>query len=200
MYRSQPIRWYLLFLSRPDILRHLQEQVIHFDPPIPHERVAQVSIDLLLGRRFTTFKERPKWVGSIHMDRSLWDSKDLWENHQADTFELEPGQFVLAQTLERVHMPDSLVGFVEGRSSYARIGVTVHLTAPKIDPGFNGHITLEMANFGSLPVQLRAEIDKPAQLLLAQISTPLPASELYGAGSADVFQDQEYPIPKQRKS
>ena len=92
------------------------------------------------------------------------------------------------------------MGFVEGRSSYARIGVTVHVTAPKIEPGFNGHITLEMANFGKLPVPLRAGIDKPAHLPLVQITTSLEASELYGAEPSDIFQHQNDPIPKKRKS
>ena len=134
------------------------------------------------------------------MDPSLWDSVDLWENIEADTFLLKPNHFVLAQTLERVHIPNTLMGLVEGRSSYARIGVTVHVTAPKIDPGFNAHITLEMANFGKVPVELRAGIDKPAQLLLSQITTPLEESELYGTNPTDVFQNQTEPIPRSRKS
>lgn len=72
-----------------------------------------------------------------------------------------PGGFVLAQTLERVYTPPDLVGFVEGRSSWARIGVTIHVTAPKIDPGFDATITLEMGNFGKIPVELRAGVDEP---------------------------------------
>ena len=133
------------------------------------------------------------------MDPSLWTSKDIWENIEAKTFTLKPGQFVLAQTLERVQIPSSLMGFVEGRSSYARLGVTVHATAPKIDPGFCGHITLEMANFGELSVELSAGRDKPAQLLLAKITQPLKMSEVYGANPKDVFQDQELPIPSTTK-
>ena len=93
-------------------------------------------------------------------------------------------------------MPDSLMGLIEGRSSYARLGVTVHVTAPKIDPGFIGHITLEMANFGNAPVELRAGIDTPAQLLFAKITTPLEKSDLYGTKPADVFQYQTETIPK----
>ena len=198
--RRQLLRYNQLFLSRPKILEHLKNQHLRFDPEIPEDRVAQVSIDLLLGRYFTTFREKPGYLPSIQMDPSLWDSEDLWENEEADTFVLEPNHFVLAQTLERVYMPNSLMGLVEGRSSYARIGVTVHVTAPKIDPGFNAHITLEMANFGKIPVQLRAGVDKPAQLLLAEITPPLAESELYGTNPTDVFQGQTKPIPSGRKS
>lgn len=189
-----------MFLSRPDILDYLRTNRLRFEPTISEDRVAQVSIDLLLGRRFTTFKERPGYLPAIQMDPSLWNSTDLWENsRETDLFCLEPGHFVLAQTLERVYIPNDLVGLVEGRSSYARIGVTVHVTAPKIDPGFNAHITLEMANFGKMPVNLRAGTDKPAQLLLAKITTPLEESELYGTSPTDVFQHQTEPIPRSRK-
>ena len=193
-----------MFLSHPDIIRYLKRkhQGLRFEPEVTEDRIAQVSIDLLLGRLFTAFKTKEKldYLDSIHMDPSLWESVDIWETTNDDHFVLQPNQFVLAQTLERISMPNSLMGFVEGRSSYARIGVTVHVTAPKIDPGFNGHITLEMANFGQLPVKLRAGVDKPAQLLLAQISKPLKMSELYGTDPTDLFQNQKSPIPRKRKS
>lgn len=102
---------------------------------------------------------------------------------------------MLAHTLERVYIPPDLAGFVEGRSSWARIGVTIHVTAPKIDPGFNATITLEMANFGEIPVELRAGIDEPAQLMLFRLSTPVPESDLYGTSAEDLFQGQTDPIP-----
>ena len=79
-----------MFLSRPDILKHLENQDLRFDPPVPEERIAQVSIDLFLGRRFTTFKQPPGYITSIHMDPSLWDSEDLWEHTETDIFVLEP--------------------------------------------------------------------------------------------------------------
>ena len=72
---------------------------------------------------------------AIHVDPSLWTSADLWEHQETDTYRLNPGQFVLAQTLERVRIPPDLVGLVEGRSSWARVGVTIHVTAPKIGSG-----------------------------------------------------------------
>ena len=84
---------------------------------------------------------------------------------------------------------------VEGRSSWARVGVTIHVTAPKIDPGFDGRITLEMANFGKVAVDLRAEMDEPAQLMLLRISTPLEIADAYGSGPKDTFQYQTETIP-----
>jgi dCTP deaminase len=135
-------------LSRPDILEYLQAGKIRFEPSVSSDRVKQVSIDLRLGHKFTTFKNCPGYLPAIVCDSSLWESADLWKHEELDSFKLEPGHFVLAHTLETVTIPNDLVGLVEGRSSFARIRVTIHLTAPKIDPGFSGTITLEMANFG----------------------------------------------------
>ena len=105
---------------------------------------------------------------------------------------------MLAQTLEKVKMPTDLAGLVEGRSSWARMGVSIHITAPKIDPGFDGNITLEMANFGSLPIELVAEEDTPAQLILFKVTTPLEATEAYGTRQGDNFQNQTSPIPNRK--
>lgn len=185
-------------LSKPDIQKYLDQGKLQFAPSLPGDAIAQVSIDLRLGRRFSVFKNKPSYIPCIHVDHSLWESADLWEHEERDTFRLEPGKFVLAQTLEKVTIPNDLVGLVEGRSSFARVGVTIHVTAPKIDPGFSGTITLEMANFGTLPVELRAEVDKPAQLMLLALSTPLGATELYGTGDGDAFQYQDEPIPTKK--
>ena len=103
-----------MFLSRPDILDYLRSQRLRFEPEIPEDRVAQVSIDLFLGQRFTVFRKKPGYLPAVQMDPSLWDSTDLWENSTVERFRLEPGHFVLAQTLERVYIPNDLVGFVEG--------------------------------------------------------------------------------------
>lgn len=188
-----------MVLSKPDILRYLEEGKLRFDPSIEGDQVAQVSVDLRLGNRFSLFKEPPAYLPAIHVDPSLWNSGDLWDHREQTTFRLMPGQFVVAQTLERVYIPNDLMGLVEGRSSFARVGVTVHVTAPKIDPGFDATITLEMANFGKVPVELRAGTDAPAQLLLMRLTTALAADDLYGADPRDVFQHQTDPIPRGRR-
>ena len=183
-------------LSRPDLSEYIREGRLVFDPAIDLSQIDQVSVDLRLGRKFTTFKQVPRYIDAIRIDpASLFESRDLWEHQEADSFILHPGDFVLAQTLERVVIPNDLVGLVEGRSSWARTGVSIHLTAPKIDPGFDGTITLEMANQGKAPVKLVAGEDKPAQLMLMTLSTPLEETEVYGSGEGDRFQYQADPIP-----
>lgn len=185
-------------LSKPDILAYIRQGKIVFDPPVANNRVAQVSVDLKLGRKFTTFKKPPGYLPCINVDESVWSSTDLWSHSEQDTFRLEPGGFVLAQTLERVYIPPDLVGFIEGRSSWARIGVTIHVTAPKIDPGFNAPITLEMANFGKVAIELRAGIDEPAQLMFFELSTTISEADVYGSSKGDTFQGQTDPIPHRK--
>lgn len=184
-----------MILSKPDLLRYLHEGKLRIDPAVHPERIAQVSIDLHLGRKFSAFKVLPGYLPAVHVDLSLWTSTDLWHHCEQDVFRLHPGEFVLAQTLESVSIPPDLVGFVEGRSSWARIGVTIHVTAPKIDPGFSAPITMEMANFGRIPVDLRAGIDRPAQLMLMRVTTPLDDVDLYGSDGQGNFQFQKDPIP-----
>ena len=143
------------------------------DPKPSLESVGPVSVNLRLGRKFTKFRhEGPaKYITSIRVHPSLFGSADLWEHMEdRDFYELEPGGFVLGQTLETVAMPNDLMALVEGRSSWARVGLSVHMTAPKIDTGFKGNVTLEIANMGTATVRLQAHEDEPAQLLLMQLS------------------------------
>lgn len=187
-----------MILSKPDILKYLAEGRLGFDPAInPETQVKQCSIDLHLGINFAVFKDPPGFITAIQEDKSLWESEDLWQRHNdVEEFMLQPRGFVLAQTLETVLIPPDLVGLIEGRSSWARMGVSIHVTSPKIDPGFNAQITLEMTNLSPVPVRLRAGIDQPAQLMLVRLSTPLPKDQVYGESADDRFQGQAKPIPE----
>ena len=190
-----------MILSKPDILRRLRPGDLKIKPTPGEDRVGPVSIDLRLGRKFTTFaRDFPRHIASIQVEPSVYQSADLWRHAEdQDHFDLAPGGFVLAQTLEVVTIPFDLMGLIEGRSSWARIGLGMHLTAPKIDPGFTGAIVLEISNVGPATVLLRAEVDEPAQLMLLQLSTPLDPADVYGADESDVFQFQSDPIPRQRQ-
>ncbi len=185
-----------MVLSRPEILAAVGSGRVGFDPPLRMpEAVDQVSIDLRIGDEYTTFRPLPGHIPSICVDSSLFTDERLWRTVRADTYLLAPEAFVLAKTYERVTIPNDLVGFVEGRSSFARVGITVHVTAPKIDPGFSGTVTLEMRNVGTVPVMLRSRIDKPCQLVLMRLTSPIPATEVYGTRATDIFQGQSSPLP-----
>lgn len=101
----------------------------------------------------------------------MFEKADLWDQREEDVITLRPRQLVLAQTLEVVHLPNDLMGLVEGRSSWARFGVGVHVTAPKIDPGYRQPITLELFNLSEVAYELQPEIDQPCQLMLLRTSS-----------------------------
>lgn len=133
-----------------------------FDP----ERVQPASVDLLLDQYVRTFAG-PKWAEI--------DVADVRPRHTTlgeigeDGWLLDPGGFLLACTVERVTLPDDLAARVEGKSSLGRLGLTVHVTAGFIDPGFSGQITLEIANLSGKPIRLR-RLMPIAQLCLIPMS------------------------------
>ncbi len=115
-----------------------------------------------------------------------------------ETYVLEPNEFILALTYERAWMPRNLIAMVEGRSTYARIGLSMHQTAPWIQPGWNGHITLEIRNSGPLKIELAPIEDMPCQLTFFELTSELPANEAYGSRSNDLFQNQKKALPKRK--
>ena len=108
-------------------------------------------------------------------------------------FILHPGEFVLGSTLERVALPDDLVARLEGKSSLGRLGLLIHSTAGFIDPGWNGHVTLELSNVANLPITIYHGM-KIGQLSFVQLSEP--ASAPYGSdGLGSKYQGQQGPTP-----
>ncbi|MBA2416736.1 MAG: dCTP deaminase, partial [Geodermatophilaceae bacterium] len=110
-----------------------------------------------------------------------------------EAFVLHPGEFVLGSTLEIVSLPDDLAGRLEGKSSLGRLGLLTHSTAGFIDPGFSGHITLELSNVANLPIMLWPGM-KIGQLCLFRLSSPAEhpyGSEIYGSR----YQGQRGPTP-----
>lgn len=120
---------------------------------MPDEKQIQpASVDLRLGNEFKVFK---------NIKKSYLDPKDDISAHmksikinEDEPFIIKPNEFALGTTLEYIKLPDDLVGRVEGRSSMGRLGVTMHVTAGFIDPGFEGKITLEISNIGTMPIAL----------------------------------------------
>lgn len=112
---------------------------------------------------------------------------DLVDISEARTWRFEPGRFVIGQTMEWVEMPLDLAGWVEGRSRLARLGVGVHITAPKIDPGFRNRITLEMHNLGPWTIALSGGMTI-CTLLIERLG--IPARESYDG----MFQGRDAPL------
>jgi len=115
------------------------------------------------------------------------------EVKDGEAFMLHPGEFVLGSTLERVAVPSDLVARVEGKSSLGRLGLVIHSTAGFIDAGFDGHVTLELANLANLPMTLYPGM-KIGQISFIKMTSP--AEKPYGSGAkGSKYQGQRGPTP-----
>jgi dCTP deaminase len=135
------------------------------------EQIQPASVDLRLGDTFLV----PKPDSTTHLDLREGVPKDYYQlvklTGDDDCFVLHPGEFVLGTTQEWVELSADLAAHVDGRSSIGRLGISCHVTAGWVDPGFVGQITLEMCNFGKVAVKLYAGF-KVCQLILHQMSSP----------------------------
>lgn len=198
-----------MILSQPQIREAVESGAIRFDPPLEKRQWGEASIDLRLGLKFTKLKAAPgvtlsmtKGIGVV-ADSGLWVEKTLNRKNEFDqpeTFRLGPNEFILAQTYERIWMPNHLIAMVEGRSTYARVGLSMHQTAPWIQPGWNGQITLEIRNSGPLNIELTPIEDMPCQLTFFTLSSALAEDVAYGSRSTDVFQNQTSALPRKAGS
>ncbi len=157
------------------------------------------SIDVRISNLFRVFRNHTSGVIDVRQDMTaLTELIEIPADAQGvgtEPFMLHPGEFVLGSTLERIAVPDDLVGRVEGKSSLGRLGLLIHSTAGFIDAGFDGHITLELANVASLPITLYPGM-KIGQVSFMQMTTP--ADEPYGAGAhGSKYQGQHGPTPSQ---
>ncbi len=192
-----------MILSQPDLRQAVERGEVVFDPPLEDKQWGEASVDLRLGFRFTRLKGIPGIKVSVAeglqplKESGFWQTMDLDEFDKfgkRQVFSLEPREFVLAMTHEAIVVPNHLIALVEGRSTYARVGLSMHQTAPWIQPGWSGQIVLEMMNNGPLTIDLTPLIDRPCQLTFFQLTTALPPSMVYGARATDAYQDQEHPI------
>ena len=192
-------------LSRREIKAAIQRNEIRFDPEPEPQQFAEASVNLRLRYKFTKLKEgvEHKIILGKKGFRSLAESK-LWIERtyqHVDSFGkreshcLEPKEFILGQTLERIWIPRNLIARVEGRSGYARVGLTVHQTAPWLQPGWDGQITLEFFNCGPFRLDLTPIDDVPCQVTFFRLSSELSEEEAYGSKTTDSFRHQSSPLP-----
>jgi len=179
-----------MVLSDRSITRLIDEGRIVIDPYDP-ALMQPASLDVRVDRLFRVFRNNR--YPYIDVKREQEGLTELVEVEDGDPFILHPGEFVLGSTLERVAVPDDLVARIEGKSSLGRLGLLIHSTAGFIDAGFDGHITLELANVASLPITLYPGM-KIGQVSFMTMTTP--AEHPYGAGaSGSKYQGQHGPTP-----
>src|ERR1700742_4433846 len=149
------------------------------------------SVDVRVDSRFRVFHNaRYPYIDVKQPQEQL---TELVEIGRAEPFILHPGEFVLGSTLERITLPDDLVARLEGKSSLGRLGLLIHSTAGFIDPGWDGHVTLELSNVANLPITIYFGM-KIGQLSFVQLTEP--AETPYGSGEiGSKYQGQRGPTP-----
>ncbi len=140
-----------MLLSDRDITAEVDAGRVVLSPYEP-AMVQPSSIDVRLDRYFRLFDNHKYAV--IDPAQEQPDLTRLVEVDPGEPFVLHPGEFVLASTYERVSLPDDVAARLEGKSSLGRLGLLTHSTAGFIDPGFTGHVTLELSNVATLPITL----------------------------------------------
>ncbi len=144
-----------MILSDRDIRRALAEGRIKIDPfPDLASQLGSVSVDFRLGRTFMVFEHSRHSFIDPRQPQSIGDAMRTIEVPPDEPFIMQPGEFALASTIESLELPDDLLGRLEGRSSIARLGITVHSTAAVFEPGWVGTATMELSNLGRMAVAL----------------------------------------------
>ncbi|RRD50702.1 dCTP deaminase [Arachnia propionica] len=179
-----------MLLSDRDILAEVSSGGIALDPWEP-AMIQPSSVDVRLDKYFRVF-ENHRYP---HIDPAEEQSEltRVIEVSDGEAFVLHPGEFVLGSTWEQVSLGPSIAARLEGKSSLGRLGLLTHSTAGFIDPGFTGHVTLELSNMATLPVKLWPGM-KIGQLCFFQLSSP--AEHPYGSREyGSRYQGQRGPTP-----
>ncbi|MBU6164148.1 MAG: hypothetical protein RL730_378 [Actinomycetota bacterium] len=179
-----------MLLSDRDIAAEIKGGRVVVEP-FDAKMIQPSSVDVRLDRFFRVFENHRYEV----IDPSVEQPELTREVAVApnEFFILHPGEFVLASTYEVITLPDDIAGRLEGKSSLGRLGLLTHSTAGFIDPGFSGHITLELSNVANLPVKLYPGM-KIGQLCLIKLSSSAEhpyGSAIYGSR----YQGQRGPTP-----
>jgi dCTP deaminase len=159
--------------------------------PLDESLIQPSSIDVRVSNLFRVFRNHT--AGVIDVKQDLTAMTELVEIPGDGVFMLHPGEFVLGSTLERIAVPVDMVARIDGKSSLGRLGLLIHSTAGFIDPGFDGHVTLELANVASLPITLYPGM-KIGQVSFMHMTTA--ADRPYGQGAiGSKYQGQRGPTP-----
>ena len=177
-----------MVLSDRTIKQLIEKGRILVDPLDPKD-IQPASVDVHLDRKILVFRNSRRPYIDIREDTS--DLTEMVEIEPEKPFILHPGEFVLGSTLESIGLPDDLVARLEGKSSLGRIGLLIHSTAGYVDPGWRGHLTLELSNVANLPITLYYKM-KIGQISFLQLTTPV--DHLYGSlDLGSKYQDQAEP-------
>ena len=188
----------MAILSDKDIKEHLKSGKIVINPLTnPKVQIQPSSVDLRIGREFKGFRIIRKPCIDPMDQSDLESYMESFYIDEGEPFIIHPGEFALATTYETIKLPNDLVARVEGRSSMGRLGVTMHVTAGYIDPGFHGKITLEISNIGKMPVALYTG-QRVCQIVFETMTSP--SEKPYGHPDWDSkYMGQKSPVTSKIK-
>lgn len=160
-------------LSDRDILKALDSGRIRIDPlPDLEKQLGSISVDFRLGSTFMVFEHSRFSFIDPRSPQSIGDAMRTIEVADDEAFIMQPGDFALASTMETLELADDLLGRLEGRSSIARLGITVHSTAALFEPGWIGTATMELSNLGRMAVALYPGM-RVCAFSFEEVSTPV---------------------------
>jgi dCTP deaminase len=154
-------------LSDVDIKEYLKRGIIKIKP-LSDEQIGPSSVDLTLSNEWYFFNKKRL---SKNVDLSKVDYKKAFKKKKADKVQLLPGEMCLGKTLEKIKIPSNIVGKLEGRSRYARMGVIIHTTSAVVQPGSNNHQILELVNLAPFSITIHAGM-RLSQVLFDKMESP----------------------------
>lgn len=179
-----------MLLSDKSIKEALQNKRIIIDP-WDQALLQPASVDLRLGKKLRIF--RNSTVPFIDVKQEMPELTEVVEIDEVNPFYLHPAEFALGVILEKVCLPGDIAARLDGKSSLGRLGLLVHSTAGWVDPGWRGHLTLELSNVSALPITLYYGM-RVSQISFLQLTTT--ALHPYGSGAlGSKYQDQAEPEP-----
>ncbi len=156
-----------MVFSDVDILDALDKGIIKIEP-FDKSQIGPASVDLTLSNEWYFLKK--KYIGKT-VDLSKTPFTEVFEMKKADSIELEPGVLCLGKTLEKITLPPNLIGKLEGRSRYARMGLIIHITAAVVQPGSSNHQILEIVNLAPFKIKIHKGM-RISQILFEELKTP----------------------------
>jgi len=157
-----------MVFSDVDIKNAIKQKKIIFEPEICEEQIGPSSVDLTLDGIFWVFKK--KYLGKA-VDLQKIDFKQATEKIEAKKITLLPNQMCLGITKEKITLANDIIGFLEGRSRYARMGLAVHVTSSLIQPASSNHQVLEIVNFAPFAVTIHEGM-RISQVVFETLKTP----------------------------
>lgn len=165
-----------MVLSNRDIKREIKAGTIILKPPVNPTDIQPSSLDVHLGNQISKVKKvhpaHQRVIDVSHRDiNTIFEELYVPEDISEDGYDLQPGEFILSNIRERIELCSKISARIEGTSTLARFGLTVHSTAPTVHATYLGYLKLELCNHGELLIKLRAGM-KIAQLIFEYLKTP----------------------------